>query len=104
MLAVVAAHVDALLRHGAAAEGRLDHRFRRPDKGHDRAVRRLTGIDVEYADARHGRNGPDDGVDDSAVTPFAVIGYTLDEFFHKDFLIQVQRYKKYLSLSQQLNQ
>ena len=83
MRAVMAAHVDALLRHGAAAKCRLDHRFRRTDEGHDRAVRGLPGIDVEHADALHGGNGADDGVDDRMVTALAVIGHTLDKFFHK---------------------
>jgi len=82
MGAVVTAHVNQLLRLRTAPESRFNHIFRLPHEGHDRAVRRLAGIDFQQLDAGDGRNGSRDGVDDRPVTAFAEVGYALDDFFH----------------------
>ncbi len=97
MFAVMAAHIDPLLRHGAATEGAFDHRFGRADKGHDRAVRRLARVHMEHPDPFRRRDGADDRVDDGPVAAFAVIGDTLDDFFHKGTLNYLQIYRFFVS-------
>ena len=79
---VMLAHVNEFLCLGGTAESGLAYGLRFSYKSDYGAVGGLSGIHVQHFDALYGLDGRHNGVDNTPVAPFAIVGNTFYKLFH----------------------